>query len=161
MSVTSAPSSTLPLAVAVVVQRSDGAVLIVRRAPALALGGYWTPVTGRVEPGESLEAAAHRELREETGLTAQLGPELTRGPTSNGLFELVYLRAYAPYPLPPLVLQPSEITDARWVHAADLNGLNGPTGIDGLNAPNDPTGLAAIAPMLETTRRILLDAVAR
>ena len=57
------PSVPLPLAVAVVVQRSDGAVLIVQRAPTLALGGYWTPVTGRVEPGESLEAAAHRELR--------------------------------------------------------------------------------------------------
>jgi 8-oxo-dGTP pyrophosphatase MutT (NUDIX family) len=149
--VTPAPSGPLPLAVAIVVQRSDGAVLIVRRAATLALGGYWTPVTGRVEPGESLEAAAHRELREETGLTAQLGPELTRGPTSNGLFELVYLRATAPDPLPPLVLQPSEVSDARWIHAADLIASD----------PSGLTGLATVTPMLETTRRILLDALAR
>lgn len=135
-----APAGPLPLAVAVVLRRSDGALLIVRRAPTLALGGYWTPVTGRVEPGETLAAAAHRELREETGLTAQLGPELARGPTSNGLFELVYLRADVPDPLPPLVLQTSEVSDARWIHAADL---------------------AAITPMLETTRGILLRALTR
>lgn len=31
-------------------------------------GGFWQPVTGRLEPGETLAAAAERELEEETGL---------------------------------------------------------------------------------------------
>ena len=31
-------------------------------------GGYWQPVTGWLDPGESLEAAAKREAFEETGL---------------------------------------------------------------------------------------------
>jgi len=31
-------------------------------------GGFWQPVTGRLEPGESFAAAAQRELEEETGL---------------------------------------------------------------------------------------------
>ena len=33
------------------------------------LEGHWAPPKGRVEPGETNIAAAHRELAEETGLT--------------------------------------------------------------------------------------------
>ncbi|HEY1957852.1 MAG TPA: NUDIX hydrolase [Polyangiaceae bacterium] len=55
------------LAVGAVVFRSDGAVLLVRRArPPLA--GSWTLPGGKVEPGETLEAAVAREIAEETGL---------------------------------------------------------------------------------------------
>ena len=41
-------------------------VLLVLRVPERAAG--WQPVTGRVEPGESDEAACVREIAEETGL---------------------------------------------------------------------------------------------
>ncbi|MBN1208429.1 MAG: lipoyl(octanoyl) transferase LipB [Myxococcaceae bacterium] len=41
-------------------------VLLVRRIP--ERGGFWQTLTGRVEPGESPEQAAARELEEETGL---------------------------------------------------------------------------------------------
>ena len=40
-------------------------VLLLRRVP--ERGGFWQPVTGRRMPGESTEAAARRELEEETG----------------------------------------------------------------------------------------------
>lgn len=32
-------------------------------------GGYWQPVTGNVDPGESVEDCAVREVREETGIS--------------------------------------------------------------------------------------------
>ncbi len=51
--------------VSVVPVAPDGRVLLLKRIP--ERGGFWQPVTGRIEPGESPEAAAARELREETG----------------------------------------------------------------------------------------------
>lgn len=68
--VTAAPER--PRTVSVVVRREDGAVLLLRRTP--ERGGFWQPVTGRVEAGELPAAAAARELREETGLAVPVAP---------------------------------------------------------------------------------------
>jgi lipoyl(octanoyl) transferase len=65
--------SAAPASSTVCVVISDGArVLLLRRVP--ARGGFWQPVTGRVEQGEALAAAARRELEEETGLRVDLMP---------------------------------------------------------------------------------------
>ena len=47
------------------VKRIDASFLVLKTTP--ARGGFWQPVTGSVETGESVENAALRELREETG----------------------------------------------------------------------------------------------
>jgi bis(5'-nucleosidyl)-tetraphosphatase len=39
------------------------------------LSGHWDFPKGKLEPGETLLEAAHRELREETGLEAEIFPE--------------------------------------------------------------------------------------
>jgi 8-oxo-dGTP pyrophosphatase MutT (NUDIX family) len=57
--------------VAVFVTRKSGSeVLIVHRSQ--EQGGYWHVVAGGVEPREAVEEAAERELREETGLVANV-----------------------------------------------------------------------------------------
>jgi ADP-ribose pyrophosphatase YjhB (NUDIX family) len=49
----------------------DGAVLLVERGSP-PLQGLWSLPGGSIEPGETAEAAAVREVREETGLEAQI-----------------------------------------------------------------------------------------
>jgi lipoyl(octanoyl) transferase len=58
--------------VSVVPVGEDGRVLLLRRSE--ARGGFWQPVTGRIEPGEEAAAAARRELREETGADVAVTP---------------------------------------------------------------------------------------
>jgi lipoyl(octanoyl) transferase len=53
-----------------VVVRRAGRFLVLRRVPERF--GYWHVVAGGVEPGETPEDAARRELREETGLDADV-----------------------------------------------------------------------------------------
>ena len=71
---TSAPLPVSPahpqLAVSAVIVR-DGKVLLVRRARSPGKGFYSLP-GGRVEFGESLHAALHREVDEETGLRIEI-----------------------------------------------------------------------------------------
>ena len=52
--------------VAAVLLDADGRILLHRRR----VGGGWAPPSGGVDPGETLVAALHRELSEETALTA-------------------------------------------------------------------------------------------
>jgi 8-oxo-dGTP pyrophosphatase MutT (NUDIX family) len=46
-------------------------VLALRRAPGTRCTGAWEVIHGRIEPGESPEDAAMREVREEAGLEAR------------------------------------------------------------------------------------------
>ncbi|MGF1463367.1 MAG: (deoxy)nucleoside triphosphate pyrophosphohydrolase [Maricaulaceae bacterium] len=58
-------SAVLVLVAAVALVDRDGRVLIAQRPQDKALGGLWEFRGGKLEPGESPEAAAIRELREE------------------------------------------------------------------------------------------------
>jgi lipoyl(octanoyl) transferase len=58
--------------VSVVPVADDGRVLLLKRAP--ERGGFWQPVTGRIEPGEAPPEAAARELQEETGFAVAVRP---------------------------------------------------------------------------------------
>ncbi len=58
---------TTHVAVGVLV-RPDGAVLLADRPAGKPYAGYWEFPGGKIEPGESVEAALARELREELGV---------------------------------------------------------------------------------------------
>ena len=66
----STPPARPQLAVSAAIFR-DGKVLLVRRARSPARGFYSLP-GGRVEFGESLHTALHREVDEETALRIQI-----------------------------------------------------------------------------------------
>jgi 8-oxo-dGTP pyrophosphatase MutT (NUDIX family) len=55
-----------------------GRILMFRFTPEDGRPPFWCTVGGAVDPGETFEQAARRELYEETGIIADPGPELFR-----------------------------------------------------------------------------------
>ncbi|MGB3328592.1 MAG: NUDIX hydrolase [Thermomicrobiales bacterium] len=108
------------VAVAVVVAR-DGAILLGRRARHTRAPGTWSFPAGFVDRGEDVEAAARREVREETGLTVSLGPVL-------GVYseagEPVILIAYPALDVVGEALASDDLTELRWFSPDELPALD-------------------------------------
>jgi 8-oxo-dGTP diphosphatase len=66
-------SGPLPIILvsAVALVDTDGRVLLARRPPGKSMAGLWEFPGGKVEPGETPEAALIRELKEELGIDTQ------------------------------------------------------------------------------------------
>lgn len=110
------------LAVGVVITDAAGRVVLVKRGRQ-PQRGRWSVPGGSVEPGESLEEAAIREAREETGLDVRLGRELwqLRTPTADG--RLFQIHDFAATVVDGELAAGDDADDARWVHVDDLDGL--------------------------------------
>lgn len=97
-------------------------VLAARRGPGRALAGLWEFPGGKVEPGETDATALRRELSEELGLEATLGPCLGeshfRSPKGDILL-VVYVAEAGGTPMPTehdaiAWLGPDELTTVTW-----------------------------------------------
>lgn len=64
--------------VAAAVMERDGRILACRRRTDQDHAGKWEFPGGKVEPGEEIADALRRELQEELGIEARIGPEITR-----------------------------------------------------------------------------------
>lgn len=62
----------------ILVRESDGHILVCQRSEKQALALKWEFPGGKIEPGEGPEAALRRELQEELGIEAEIGPLLTQ-----------------------------------------------------------------------------------
>jgi 8-oxo-dGTP diphosphatase len=99
-------------AVVAVLRRGDR-LLLIKRAPGVILPGYWTPPSGRIEPGETHEQALVREVEEELGVKATPIAKVWECPTDDGEFLLHWWTA--DIDSHELRLDPTEVADARWV----------------------------------------------
>lgn len=105
----------------------EGRILVQRRPEGVASAGLWEFPGGKIEPGETPEAALVRELSEELGIMvdpASLAPACFASEPlgDRHLVLLVYLcRRWQRRP------RPLQATALQWVRPAELHALDMPT----------------------------------
>ena len=101
----------------------DGRVLVQQRPEGGTMAGLWEFPGGKVEPGETPEAALVRELREELGIdveTACLAPALFASEPLNGRHMLLLLYLCRKWRGVPTA---HHATALRWVRPVELHAL--------------------------------------
>ena len=100
-------------------------VLAARRARSNALRGRWEFPGGKVEPGESVEAALIREVQEELDVTLMLGEELKPpGNTWRLISDIVGLRLFWAEIFVGTPAPGEDHDEVRWLDAAELSSVN-------------------------------------
>lgn len=112
--------STVLDGVIIVLQRGER-FLVGQRAAHKPAAGYWTQVSGKVEPGEAQPDTVSREAREELGCEVRALEKLQQLPSHNGHYRLHYWRAEIISGEPSICND--ELTALRWVTIEELRGL--------------------------------------
>jgi ADP-ribose pyrophosphatase len=126
------------VAVGGVVLHNDKVLLVLRgQAPAK---GLWAIPGGGVELGETMRAAAEREIMEETGLQVKAGEivytfeGIQRDETGRVRYHYVIVDMLAQALDPTQPLRPSDdVNDARWFTLAEIENRNLPISDTTLN----------------------------
>ncbi|MEM6331920.1 MAG: (deoxy)nucleoside triphosphate pyrophosphohydrolase [Planctomycetota bacterium] len=118
---TSPAATTVRVGVGVVRRGESGSrqVLVTRRRADQPLGGLWEFPGGKLEPGESVEAAVVRELAEEVGLAVR---------PVGSLSPIEHVYSHATVLLEPRWCEvidgearPLEVAEVAWLAPADLD----------------------------------------
>jgi 8-oxo-dGTP pyrophosphatase MutT (NUDIX family) len=113
---TPAPDGAIVAAVVV----SDRGVLVGKRNDGKP---PWTFIAGEIEPGESPEDAAVREVKEETGLLIRAGELLgERDHPATGR-HMIYLAGYPTHGTDVFVGDEAELAEVRWASLAEVDEL--------------------------------------
>jgi len=112
----------ITLAAAAVVRDDDGRFLLVLRAdPPEA--GRWSIPGGKVIPGETLAAAAAREVREETGVTVRIDRELGTLDRADGRGGSYEIHDFSATYVSGEVVAADDAAAAGWFTAAEVARL--------------------------------------
>ena len=113
------PEGLFHIVSAVCVVRDDGLVLITQRAAVKDHPLMWEFPAGSILAGETSREGAVRELREETGLRAEVDAleEVGRVVEAEALVDLYVVRGLADL---TLTLDPEEVAASAWVPFAEV-----------------------------------------
>lgn len=109
----------IPVVGAVLIQ--DGKVLAAKRGADKSMGGYWEFPGGKIEGGETPEAALARELKEELLIEASIGEHVTTTEHEYDFAVIILSTYYC-----ELVSGTPKLTEheeVRWVEPAQLGEL--------------------------------------
>lgn len=96
--------------------------LVARRGPGMKMPGYWEFPGGKIEPGESPEAALVREIKEELDLTVTPTKVLGEFPFEYDFGKISLIAIIATSATMDLSLREHE--SARWLKMDQIRGLN-------------------------------------
>jgi len=112
----------ITLAAGAIVTADDGRFLLVLRSePPEA--GRWSVPGGKAEPGETVEAAAAREVREETGVIVRIDRELGILDRPDGRGGTYEIHDFAATWVSGEPVAADDAADACWFTAAELARL--------------------------------------
>jgi 8-oxo-dGTP diphosphatase len=116
------PRGAFHVVASVGVVRADAGLLLTQRAAVKDHPLAWEIPAGSVLAGETSEAGAVRELREETGVRVSATDldRVGRFAEESALFDLYLARVDGE---PAIALDPSEVADYRWVTLSGLDDL--------------------------------------
>src|ERR1051325_3715199 len=117
------PPAAIPV-VCAVIEDARGRVLVAQRPAHKHLALKWEFAGGKVEPGESPEAALIREIKEELGCTIVLGralPRFTHDYGSVAIEMIPFVCRLAPDSPAP---HPNEHIAVRWVTRNELAAID-------------------------------------
>ena len=112
-----------PLIVVAAVIRDGDRILACRRGPGKDAAGRWEFPGGKVEPGETPEAALARELGEELGVDARIGRLVDRTVTVAG-GRAIDLACYAATLTGGRPAGSTDHDELRWVRPEELRTLD-------------------------------------